>query len=116
MTGEPITAKIIASLRKRDKQRDKQQLAKAQADLAKAMRQAAQDVRNRVRPKSARVLVWTGCQRASQICAIARRKRGLCDLPSWGEVQYFYSMSRAEAREWFDDDSAGWFFNSYVRE
>jgi hypothetical protein len=29
--------------------------------------------------------------------------------------QYFYPLSRAEAREWFEDDSLGGFFNAEVR-
>jgi hypothetical protein len=32
-----------------------------------------------------------------------------------GGDTYFYPMSRADAQDWFDDDSLGEYFNAFVR-
>lgn len=93
---------------------DKARQAAAERALAKTVRQAWRDVRDIVRPN--RPLEWDNVSTCfADLQYDAARGGVVATFHRGGDVVYFYEMSRAEAREWFDEASAGGFFNGNVR-
>jgi hypothetical protein len=62
-------------------------------------------------------LIWEGESSMFADMRYSKSQRGMfVTFFRGGDLQYCFSMSRSEAREFMDSDSAGSYFNDYVRE
>jgi hypothetical protein len=103
--------------------RDKAKVAKDKADLKQVRRDVAQVISDKVSevtktPKRHR-LVWGGDSDCFADLEYSASDGGVwATFYRGGDTPdpYFYPMSREEAAAWFDDPSAGAYFNANVRE
>ncbi len=94
--------------------RDKARNAKAQAELKATNKDVKSILRDQLRPN--RPLEWDGESECFADLEYDAEAGGVyATFHRGGAGTYFYPMSRQEAAEWFDDKSAGGFFNDFVR-
>jgi hypothetical protein len=63
-------------------------------------------------PRRTKPLVWTG----DSTCFDDLRYSGGSVYATFTDgTQYIYPSSKAEAREWFQDESVGKYFNAFIR-
>lgn len=92
--------------------RDQARNAKSAADLKKTMKDVSGFLKDKARPN--RPLEWDGESSCFAALEYDPEAGGVwADFHRGGT--YFYPMARAEALEWFDDESAGGYFNDAVR-
>jgi hypothetical protein len=99
--------------------RDQQRVAKDQRDFQQAMKSAAKVVREKVSSLRGqnRDLEWDGDSTVFADLYYDAEAGGVwASFFRGGQLEYFYDMDRETAREFLTADSAGEFFNSFIRD
>jgi hypothetical protein len=104
-------------------ERDQQRQVKDKAVMKKALQNAAQAIHDKAneiqgKPKRPRPVEWAGDSECFADLEYSAADGGVWATFNRGgqtPAPYFYPMSKAEARDWFDDDSVGAYFNDAVR-
>jgi hypothetical protein len=120
---QPYDPKDYAKFKEARAAADKARQARSERDLKQALKDAAQAVRDKLDSE----LEKSGAKRAKtpppEWDGASTCFADLEYVPGgvWatfhrgGAITYFYVLSKAEAADWFDDESAGGYFNDNVR-
>lgn len=110
---QPYNSQDYAAFKQARAARDQQRNVKDKADLKRTMKDVSGFLKDKARPN--RPLEWDGESTCFADLQYDADAGGVyADFHRGGT--YFYEMSRSDARQWFEDDSAGGYFNDVVRE